>query len=135
MGCVHSTPRVSVKVPSGKAQTLTMEGSAEKKGVRKGLGALRVVERVGDPDWRLSFQERDHKLCRMAGLVRKPPLPPRSPRRSFCARNLKLLQLLALPERLPVLCQELDLAAITSSRHQRERERERAVPFASLLPH
>lgn len=65
--------------------------------------------------------------------MRKTPLPPRSTRCSFHTRNLILLQLLPLPERTPVLCQELDLTATTSSQHQKEREK--ALLFFFLLPH
>ena len=115
---------------------LTMEASAEEKDVKKGLGALRVVERAGDSYWKLSFQEHGHRLQSRTGLVRRPLLPPRSPRCSFHASNLILSQLLALPEYMPVLCQELDLAATTSSHRQKEREREKdPLPFPSLLPH
>ena len=130
------TPWVSVRVPSGRSQMLTMEGSAEKKDVKKGLGALRVVERAGDSYWKLSFEERGHRLQSRTGLVRRPLLPPRSPRCSFHASNLILSQLLALPEYMPVLCQELDLAATTSSYRQKERERTTSIPFpvASQVP-
>ena len=134
MGHVLSTPWVSVRVLSGRSQMLTIEGSAEEKGIKKGLGTLRVVERAGDSYWRLSFQERGHRLQSRTGLVRRPLLPPRSPRCSFQASNLILLQLLALPEYMTVLCQELDLVATTSSRRQKERERTTSIPFPVASP-
>lgn len=65
--------------------------------------------------------------------MRKPLLPPRSPRYSVLTRNLILLQLLPLPEHTPFLRQELDLAATTFSQDQRESAH--ALPFPSLLHH
>lgn len=127
MYAFHST-RQSVRVPSGKSQTLTVKGSAEKRD----WGCLGMVERAEEPGLRLSFQEQHHKLHSRTRLVRKTPLSPGSTRCSFHTRNLISLQRLPLPEHMTVLCQELDLAATTSSQHQRERKRETmhtSLPF------
>lgn len=130
MTCAFHSTSESVRVPSGKSQTLTVKGSAEERD----WGCLRMAEKAGEPGLKLSFQEQHHKLCSRASLVRKPPLSPRSNQCSIHTRNLISLQLLPLPECLTVLYQQLDLAATTSSRHQREREKEREHAYFPPFP-
>lgn len=132
MYAFHSTC-VSGRVPSGKPRYWLQRALQKRRALGRDWGTCSGCKGQRRAKLEAELPGTGASAAQQSCLVRKPLLPPRGPRYSFLIRSSILLQLLPLPERTPVLCQELDLAATTSSHNQTEREREHLHSLPSCI--